>query len=66
MLVVTGDLWIQVCVGHSQRWEGIFSIFIKGIMEPDGFHLDTKMILKAVEFLVCLRVSWIKQSQSFF
>lgn len=48
MLMVIGDVWIQVCVGHSQRWECIFSIFIKGMMKHDGFHLDTKMILKAV------------------
>lgn len=60
MIAVTRDLWIQVCVGHNRRRECIFSIFLKGMMKYDGFHLDAKMILKAVEFLICFMVSWIK------
>lgn len=65
MLVFTRDLWIQVSVGHSQRRECISSIFLKGTMKHNGFRIDAKVILKAVEFLICLTVSWIKQSLKF-
>lgn len=50
------DLLVQICVGHSHEDGDEFSLFIKGMMKHDAFHLVAKMILKAVEFLICLMV----------
>lgn len=61
-VVVRGDPLVQICVGHGQRLGCIFSLFVKSLMRHE-VHLDAKMILKAVEFPICLTVSCVKRSQ---